>query len=121
MSLPYEKKNLSYARTLRKTLTPQEKRLWFDFLRIYPIRFQRQKMIDQFIADFYCYKANVVIEIDGAQHYSPEGKEKDFFRTEILEKYNLLVIRFTNGQVDTNFRGVCEFIDKIVKERIEGR
>jgi very-short-patch-repair endonuclease len=114
----YQGENGERAKQLRKHATPQEKHLWYDFLSKYPIRFQRQKMIDHFIADFYCYPAKVIIEIDGSQHYTPVGREKDQFRTEKLEEYGLIVIRFTNWQVDTNFRGVCEYIDKIVKERL---
>ena len=60
----------------------------------------------------------MIIEIDGSQHYTPDGKEKDEFRTEILEGYGLKLIRFTNRQIDTNFRGVCEYIDKVVKESL---
>ena len=121
MAFHYDGKNLERAKKLRKEATPQENHVWYDFLSRYEIRFQRQKMIDYFIAEFYCHKAKLIIEIDGSQHYTPEGRDKDQFRTERLEEYGLLVIRFTNEQVDTNFRGVCEFIDKIVKERIEGR
>ena len=79
------------------------------------IRFQRQKAIDNFIADFYCHKAKLIIEIDGSQHYTEEGRQKDEFRTEILEWYDLKVIRFTNRQINTNFSGVCEYIDSAVK------
>ena len=89
--------------------------MWYDFLSKYEIRFQRQKAIDNFIADFYCHKAKLVIEIDGSQHYTEDGLKKDEFRTEILEGYDLKVIRFTNYQIDTNFRGVCEYIDIVVK------
>lgn len=115
MSLEYNKKNITLAKNLRKNATKQENHLWYDFLSKYKVRFQRQKAIDNFIADFYCDKAKLIIEIDGSQHYTADGKEKDEFRTEILEGYNLKVIRFTNRQLDTNFRGVCEYIDKIVK------
>ena len=115
MSLDYNKNNIDLAKGLRKNATPQENHLWYDFLSKYEVRFQRQKAIDNFIADFYCSKAKLVIEIDGAQHYTPEGREKDEFRTEILEGYDLKVIRFTNVQIDTNFRGVCEYIDIVVK------
>jgi len=115
MSLEYNKKNISFAKALRKNATPQEKHLWYDFLANYAVRFQRQKAIDNFIADFYCHKAKLVIEIDGAQHYTEEGAQKDEFRTEILEGYDLKVIRFTNRQINTNFRGVCEYIDAVVK------
>ena len=73
-------------------------------------------MIDDFIADFYCKDARLVIEVDGSQHYSDEGIKKDQYRTERLEKYNLLVIRITNQQIDKDFFGICSYIDQIVKE-----
>lgn len=115
MSLDYNKKNITLAKNLRKNATPQEQHLWYDFLSKYKVRFQRQKAIDDFIADFYCHKAKLVIEIDGIQHSTSQGKEKDEFRTEILNEYGLRVIRFTNLQIDANFRGVCEYIDAIVR------
>ena len=115
MSLEYNKNNITLAKNLRKNATPQEDHLWYDFLSKYEIRFQRQKAIDNFIADFYCHKAKLIIEIDGSQHYSEEGLQKDEFRTEILEGYNLKVIRFTNHQINTNFNNVCEYIDTVVK------
>ena len=118
MSLDYNGKNISLAKNLRKNATPQEKHLWYDYLSKYEIRFQRQKAIDNFIADFYCHKARLIIEIDGSQHYTQEGRERDDVRTEILEGYNLKVIRFTNLQIDTNFRGVCEYIDAVVKSSL---
>ena len=107
------------ARNLRKHATPEENHLWYDFLSKYQVRFQRQKAIDDFIADFYCHKAKLIIEIDGSQHFTEEGLKKDTFRTEILEGYDLKVIRFTNHQVQTNFRGVCQFIDIVVKAALE--
>ena len=115
MSLEYNKKNIPLAKTLRKNATREENHLWYDFLSKYKIRFQRQKAIDNFIADFYCHKARLIIEIDGSQHFSEEGMQKDAFRTEILEGYDLRVIRFNNYQINTNFRGVCEYIDLVVK------
>ena len=115
MSLEYNKNNISLAKNLRKNSTPQENHLWYDFLSKYAIRFQRQKAIDNFIADFYCHRARLVIEIDGSQHYTEQGIQKDEFRTYILEGYNLKVIRFANLQIDTNFHGVCEYIDGVVK------
>ncbi len=115
MSLDYNKNNITLAKNLRKNSTPQEKHLWYDFLSKYEVRFQRQKAIDNFIADFYCHKAKLVIEIDGSQHYTEVGAEKDKFRTETLEGYDLKVIRFTNLQINKNFKGVCEYIDKVVK------
>ena len=118
MSLEYNKDNIPFAKELRKNATPEENHLWYDFLSKYEIRFQRQKSIDGFIADFYCHRAKLVVEIDGSQHYTREGKEKDEFRTEILEGYDLRVIRFTNGDVHRTFRGVCTYIDKVVKTLI---
>ena len=115
MSLNYNKKNISLAKILRKNTTPEENHLWYDFLSKYEVRFQRQKAIDNFIADFYCHKAKLIVEVDGLQHDTEEGKQKDEFRTEILEGYDLKVIRFTNRQISTNFRGVCEYIDGVVK------
>lgn len=115
MSLDYDKKNIALARNLRKNATPQEKRLWYDFLSKYTVRFQRQKAISHFIADFYCHKARLIIEIDGSQHYTEQGRRQDSFRTEILEGHGLKVIRFTNHQIDTDFRNVCAYIDTVVK------
>lgn len=120
MSLKYNKENIHLAKDLRKNATPEENRLWYDFLSKYKIRFQRQKAIDNFIADFYCDNAKLVIEIDGSQHYTTEGKARDEFRTEILEGYDLHVIRFTNGDINNNFRNVCLYIDKVVTRLLEG-
>ena len=115
MSLDYNKKNITLAKALRKNATPQENHLWYDFLSNYEVRFQRQKAIDNFIADFYCDAAKLVIEIDGSQHFTEQGAKKDEFRTEILESYDLKVIRFTNRQINTRFRDACEYIDAVVK------
>ena len=115
MSLGYNKNNVTLAKNLRKNATAQENHLWYDYLSKYKVRFQRQKAIDNFIADFYCHKAKLVIEIDGSQHYNEEGKKNDEFRTEVLEGYDLKVIRFTNAQINTNFCGVCKYIDIVVK------
>lgn len=119
--ITYNGKNISLARNLRKNATKQENRLWYDFLSKYDVRFQRQKAIDNFIADFYCYKASLIIEIDGSQHYTEHGKQHDAFRTEIPEGYNLKLIRFTNRQIDENFHGVCEYIDLVVKDSLVKR
>ena len=120
VSLTYNKKLIPYAKELRHNMTKQEKHLWYDFLCNYPIRFQRQKTIDNYIADFYCSKAKLIIELDGSQHYTEEGEEYDQIRTDILERYGLEVIRFSNADVDKNFVGVCEAIDEKVKQRIIG-
>ena len=119
MSIRYNGNLVPYARDLRKNATRQEKHLWYNYLCEYPVRFQRQKTIDGFIVDFYCHKARLIIEIDGSQHYSDEGMAYDKDRTAILNRYNLIVQRFSNNDIDKNFEGVCIQIDKIVKERLQ--
>ncbi len=119
MPLNYNGKNIVLAKNLRKNATPQENHLWYDFLSNYEVRFQRQKAIGNYIADFYCHKAKLVIEIDGSQHFTEIGKSKDEFRTENLEKYGLKIIRFSNHQIDTKFRTVCNYIDETVKASIQ--
>lgn len=120
MSLPYNHKLIPNAKKLRKNATPQEKHLWYDFLCSYPIRLQRQKTIDRFIADFYCHAAKLIIEIDGSQHYTEDGMAYDKERSLILSKYGLYVLRFSNREIDRQFRSVCEMIDKTVQERLRG-
>ncbi len=102
------------AKKLRKNMTKVERHLWYDYLRYYPVRFLRQKVIDQYIADFYCHAAKLVIELDGSQHYEPEEQLKDAVRTRKIEERNLTVIRIPNNAVNQNFRGVCEYIDQCV-------
>ena len=113
----YDYKNKEYARRLRKEMTPWERKLWYCFLKNYPCRFQRQKPISHYIADFYCAKANLVIELDGGGHYDPEAQKKDEIRTHDLEECGLKVIRFCNKDIDQNFYGVCTVIDEEVKKR----
>ena len=113
----YNKKIVENARVLRKNMTPQEGKLWHSYLKSYPLKFYRQRVIDNFVADFYCSKAKLIIEIDGSQHYTVAGQEYDTMRTEILEKYGLKVIRFTNTDIDENLFIVCEMIDVEVKRR----
>ena len=114
----YNNENVKHANRLRKEMTPWERKLWYMFLKEYPIRFQRQKCIDAFIADFYCFRAKLVIELDGGGHYNPESTWKDAQRTKILENYGLKVIRFCNTDIDKNFYGVCTVIDMEVKQRL---
>lgn len=116
--MEHNPKNENLARELRKNMTPWERKLWFLFLKDYPIRFQRQKCIDNYIVDFYCFKAKLVIELDGGGHYNPQSKQNDENRTKELEKYGLKVIRFCNTDVDKNFYSVCTVIDQEMKERI---
>ena len=114
----YNKENIPLAKTLRKNMTPWERKLWYEFLGDYPIRFQRQKAIVNYIVDFYCAKAGLVIELDGGGHYTVEQTEKDNIRTKDLENMKLTVIRICNLDVDRNFRGVCEYIELTVKKSL---
>ena len=107
------------AKNLRKNMTKEERHLWYDFLRSYPVRFLRQKVIDSYIVDFYCHDARLVIELDGSQHYEKKESQKDQLRTEQLEKRNLMVIRIPNNEIFQNFEGVCEYIHSIVSIRIK--
>ena len=99
-------------------MTPWERKLWYEFLRQYPIRFQRQKAIGNYIVDFYCAKACLVVELDGGGHYTEEQRQKDDLRTKDLEKMNLRVVRICNLDIDRNFKGVCEYLDLLVKESL---
>lgn len=116
--LPYKKQNIPLARQLRKQMTPWERKLWYEFLRSYPVRFQRQKALGNAIADFYCAKARLAIELDGGSHFTPEQQKKDAARTVALERMGIAVFRVSNLEIDRNFAGVCEAIDHKVRERI---
>ena len=107
------------ARKLRKNMTKEERHLWYDFLKDYPVRFLRQKVIDQYIVDFYCHDARLIIELDGFQHYETEHQIKDQERTQQFAKRNLMVIRIPNNEIFRNFNGVCEYIHHIVSLRTE--
>ena len=115
---PYNKANISLAKELRKNMTPWERKLWYEYLRDYPARFQRQKAIGEYIVDFYCAKARLVIELDGGGHYTPEQAAADKIRTKNLENMNLRVLRICNLDIDKNLRGVCEHINQIVQESL---
>ena len=112
---PYRKDNIVLAKALRRNMTPWERKLWFEFLRDYPVRFQRQKSIGNYIVDFYCAKARLVIELDGGGHYEPEAAKQDAERTRELETMQLKVLRVCNNELDINFYGVCEWIDLTVR------
>ena len=114
----YNKANIPLAKGLRKNMTPWERKLWYDFLRNYSIRFQRQKAIGNYIVDFYCAKARLVIELDGSGHYTIEQMEKDKSRKRELENMNLTVLRVCNSDIDRNFSGVCEYIDLAIRKSL---
>ena len=119
MQRKHNKDIVPTAKMLRKNMTKEEKHLWYDFLCTYPIRFSRQKVLGRYIADFYCAQARLIIELDGSGHYTEEGKQYDEERTAFLEEFGIYVLRFSNKDVDDNFEGVCQTIDRIIKERIQ--
>lgn len=104
------------AQSLRKNMTEDERKLWYDYLRLYPVRFLRQKVIDNYIVDFYCSRARLVIELDGSQHFREENIQRDSERTAHLNARGLKVVRIANNEVNVNFSGVCEYIDNIVND-----
>ena len=111
-------KLVPFAKQLRKNMTKEEKHLWYDFLRIYPIKYDRQKILGKYIVDFYCASARLVVELDGSQHYNEEGKKYDEQRTAYLEKYQVRVVHISNREIKENFKGICDFIDRVTKERV---
>ena len=112
-----QQKLLRNSQTLRKNMTKEERHLWYDFLKDYPVQFKRQYPIGNYIVDFYCYRAKLVVELDGSQHCEPDALEYDRNRTDYLEKQGLLVIRFSNTDVMRQFRSVCDSIDFAVRDR----
>ena len=113
----YYERTRKRAIELRKNMTPWERHLWYDFLRTYPVKFKRQVVIHNFIVDFCCNEIKFVIELDGGGHYTVEQKQYDMERTIVLQKEGYFVVRFSNYDIDTNFNGVCEHIDNLVKTR----
>lgn len=115
--LPRNKNLKQYSRNLRKNATKQERHLWYDYLRKYPLQFYRQRIIGAYIVDFYCPKAKLVVELDGSQHYKEDVTKYDDNRTLYLNGLGLKVIRFSNLEIDRNFQGVCNYINKIAMTR----
>ncbi len=110
---------LSRSRSLRKNMTKEENKLWYQFLRKYPIQFKRQYTIGSYIVDFYCYKARLIVELDGSQHCEPNELEYDRRRTEYLESQGYQVRRYSNLDVMRQFSAVCEDIDRVATTRAE--
>ena len=118
MKIPKDNTKLETARRLRRELTPHERKLWYLFLRNYPIKIYKQRIIDRYIVDFYCAAAKLVIELDGSQHYEETASANDADRTAVLEQYGLSVVRYSNKEIDREFAAVCQHIDRIIQERI---
>ncbi len=118
MDNKHNKSIVHIARNLRKNMTKEERHLWYDFLRTYPIKFSRQKVLGKYIVDFYSAQAKLIIELDGSQHYEDKQIQKDDERTAYLEQYGLKIIRIPNNEVNQHFYEVCEYIDSIVSQSL---
>lgn len=112
----YNQRNIPLARQLRKNMTPWERKLWYEYLRTCPMRFQRQKAIGEYIADFYCARARLIIELDGSQHYHTAQQQADARRTGFFAANHITVLRFTNLDIDKNFPSVCQTIDSTLRQ-----
>jgi very-short-patch-repair endonuclease len=121
MFFEYDHALIKKAKELRKNMTPAERKLWYEFLRKYPVRFLNQKVLDGYILDFYCAKARFCVEMDGYQHMSVTNREHDAVRTGLLNRYGISVIRFSNDEINYRFEEVCEKIEQKVKELMNKR
>ena len=119
MTIPKDNSQLENARRLRREMTPHERKLWYLFLRKYPVKIYKQRIIGRFIVDFYCASAKLVIELDGSQHYEPQGMAYDSERSAFLTALGLEVLRFSNRDVDMDFCGVCTQIDITIQNRLQ--
>ena len=118
MEYKHNKELTENAKFLRNNMTKEEKHLWYDYFKKCPVKFSRQKVLGKYIADFYSAEAKLVIELDGAQHFEKENRVYDEKRTEFLEQYNLKIIRIPNGEINTNFEGICRYLDKQIEQSL---
>lgn len=114
--LKYDKKLTDNARKLRRNMTPEERRLWYQFLKRLPFTVNRQKGIGNYIVDFYCHHAAVAIELDGTQHYEPEGREYDARRDEYLHQCGITMLRYSNREINMEFESVCSHILSVLEK-----
>ena len=119
MTIPKDNSQLENARRLRREMTPHERKLWYLFLRKYPIKIYKQRIIGRFIVDFYCASAQLVIEVDGSQHCEPQGMAYDEERSAFLAALGLEILRFSNRDIDRDFFGVCEQIDITIQKWLQ--
>ncbi|MBR2296862.1 MAG: DUF559 domain-containing protein [Clostridia bacterium] len=117
MNDTHNKSLVSNAQVLRKKMTKEEKHLWYDFLKKLPINVNRQKVILNYIVDFYIPCARLVIELDGSQHYEESAQKADEKRDEALRELGILVLRYTNHQIQKSFKDVCMDIKSKIEER----
>ena len=119
MPIPRNSSLRTNAQTLRKEMTPQERKLWYQFLKRLSVTVNRQKVIGYYIVDFYCHRARVVIELDGSQHFEDDGLEYDQKRDAYLCGLGLTVLRYSNKDVNENFEGVCTDILQNLEEKMK--
>ena len=117
--VPYQNRLKKLASELRKNMTPWEKKLWYEFLREQSPRFLRQKPLGSYIVDFYCPTLRLAIEVDGGQHYEPEGMERDAIRTAELGSMGITVLRCSNADIKENLSGVCSSITNLMEEKMK--
>ena len=110
-------KMLETARDLRRKMTSQERKLWYAFLKDYPVKIYKQRIIESFVVDFYCASAHLIIEVDGLIHLQNAAQDRDEARSRRLQAYDLEVLRFTNAEIETQFSDVCSKIDRVIRER----
>jgi very-short-patch-repair endonuclease len=108
----YRRDLKSRARDLRRDSTPAERKLWFGFLSTHFEKFTRQKPLGRYLADFYCARHRLVIELDGDSHFNPAAQQYDQARTEALAVDRIAVLRFTNAEVLHQFEAVCAAIEE---------
>ena len=100
----------SNAKALRKNMTKEERHLWYDFLKTLPVTVNRQKVIGNYIVDFYIATAKLVIELDGSGHYEEIGIANDAKRDEHLNSLGIKVLRYSNLDINRRFESVCKDI-----------
>ena len=118
MERKHNKSLVPNAKELRNNMTKEERHLWYDFLKEYPVRFSRQKILGKYIVDFYSASAKMVIELDGSQHYEEAWQRYDEIRDEFLKGYGLKIIRISNEGINKTFDGVCEYLDREIQQSL---
>ena len=114
-----DKKLISYSQALRKNMTGEERHLWYDFLKTLPIPVNRQRVIGQYIVDFYISSAKIAIELDGSQHFEENGLRKDADRDKYFENIGICVLRYSNYDIKNSFDAVCQDILNNIADRGE--
>lgn len=110
MNLLNNSKNTNLSRNLRKNMTKEERKLWYEFLKNLPITINRQKVVGNYILDFYCASKKIAIELDGSQHFSEKNSLNDKLRDSYLNSLGITVLRYANNHIWDNFDGVCQDI-----------